>query len=200
MSKALFYGGAFNPVSLAHVELADYVRKELGFDKVIFVPTKDKYIRFDEGKDFVFSENKRLSLLQEVAKDRDWMVVSDYELTLNEQPRTYFSLKHFQEEYDIKLLMGSDWLPKLQTGWRYVEEITHEFGIVVMTRSDDKLEETIESDSYLQSLRPYITCIQTPDEYRHISSTKIRKLFHDSQFEEVNKLLPKEIDASMLKE
>ncbi|MBQ1383447.1 MAG: nicotinic acid mononucleotide adenylyltransferase, partial [Solobacterium sp.] len=36
--KVLYFGGAFNPPTRAHIELADLVRQELGFDKVLFMP------------------------------------------------------------------------------------------------------------------------------------------------------------------
>ena len=51
--KGLFFGGAFNPPTVAHVELANYVRKYLDYDKVVFVPSKDKYIKNEENKELI---------------------------------------------------------------------------------------------------------------------------------------------------
>ena len=201
--KVLFYGGAFNPVTIAHIELANTVRKELGYDKVLFVPTKDKYIRHDEGKDFVFSSDFRLSLLKEVSKNNEWMIVSDYEINLDEQPRTYMTLCHFRDEgYELKLLIGSDWLPKLKTGWKFVDEIAHEFGFVVMTRNHDDIESMIDSDEYLSKYKDYITCIHTLDIYQEVSSTKIRqnyKEYLDKQ-KNIQNMLPKEISSFFFEE
>ncbi len=192
--KVLFYGGAFNPVSKAHIELANYVRTSLQFDKVIFMPTKDQYIKHDEGKDFVIKDEKRKKLLDVVAKENDWMIVSDYELNLESQPRTYETLCFLRNEgYDLKLLIGSDWLLKLNSGWKYVDEIMHEFGVVLMTRNHDDIEQIIENDAYLKQYKDYITCITTPSFYQNISSTKIRHALFNGNMLELEQMLPKEI-------
>ncbi len=192
--KVLFYGGAFNPVSKAHIELANYVRTSLQFDKVIFMPTKDQYIKHDEGKDFVIKDEKRKKLLEVVAKENDWMIVSDYELNLESQPRTYETLCFLRNEgYDLKLLIGSDWLLKLNSGWKYVDEIMHEFGVVLMTRNHDDIEQIIENDAYLKQYKDYITCITTPSFYQNISSTKIRHALFSGNIQALEQMLPKEI-------
>lgn len=192
--KVLFYGGAFNPVSKAHIELANYVRESLHFDKVIFMPTKDRYIKHDEGKDFVIEESNRFKLLEEIAKKNDWMIVSDYELNCDKQPRTYETLCFLRNKgYDLKLLIGSDWLLKLNSGWKYVDEIMHEFGVILMTRNHDDIEQIIEQDEYLQQFKEYITCVNTPDIYQNISSTKIRQAIFSSNLNELELMLPKEI-------
>ncbi len=193
--KVLFYGGAFNPVSKAHIELANYVRESLHFDKVIFMPTKDRYIKHDEGKDFVIKESTRFKLLEEVAKKNDWMIVSDYELNCDKQPRTYETLSFLKNKgYDLKLLIGSDWLLKLNSGWKYVDEIMHEFGVILMTRNHDDIEQIIEQDEYLRQFKEYITCVNTPDIYQNISSTKIRQALFSSNLNELELMLPKEIE------
>ncbi len=192
--KVLFYGGAFNPVSKAHIELANYVRESLHFDKVIFMPTKDRYIKHDEGKDFVIKESTRFKLLEKVAKKNDWMIVSDYELNCDKQPRTYETLSFLKNKgYDLKLLIGSDWLLKLNSGWKYVDEIMHEFGVILMTRNHDDIEQIIEQDEYLRQFKEYITCVNTPDIYQNISSTKIRQALFSSNLNELELMLPKEI-------
>ncbi len=192
--KVLFYGGAFNPVSKAHIELANYVRESLHFDKVIFMPTKDRYIKHDEGKDFVIKESNRFKLLEEVAKENDWMIVSDYELNCDKQPRTYETLCFLKNKgYDLKLLIGSDWLLKLNSGWKYVDEIMHEFGVILMTRNHDDIEQIIEQDEYLRQFKEYITCVNTPDIYQNISSTKIRQALFSSNLNELELMIPKEI-------
>lgn len=43
MEKYGFFGGSFNPVTKAHIELAEEIANKYGLDKVIFVPVGDKY-------------------------------------------------------------------------------------------------------------------------------------------------------------
>ncbi len=129
-----------------------------------------------------------------MAKENDWMIVSDYELNLESQPRTYETLCFLRNEgYDLKLLIGSDWLLKLNSGWKYVDEIMHEFGVVLMTRNHDDIEQIIENDAYLKQYKDYITCITTPSFYQNISSTKIRHALFSGNIQALEQMLPKEI-------
>lgn len=199
--KLLFYGGAFNPVTKAHIDLAYYALKKTNFDKVLFVPSKCKYISTIEGKDFVFEDAFRKSLLLKCAYHNDWMLVSDYELKLDKQPRTYQSLTHFKNQgHTLKLLIGSDWLLKLKSDWKHVDNIAKEFGFVCMARNKDNIKKIINDNDYLSSLKDYILTLQTPPDYQNISSSKIRHLYKEikEKTEEINEMLPIGIDYSLL--
>ncbi len=196
MTKALVFGGAFNPPTIAHIQLAKFAKEQTNSDVVIFVPSKMTYIRNDQHKDFAFKDEVRLEMLKEISNHQPWMIVSDYEILLNEQPRTYITLKHLKEcGYDCKLLFGSDKLPELETGWKHIEELCIEFGIVCMERNFDDCQKMIEEDDYLRSLRPYIQLIQTPDTFQNISSTKVRKLFEEKDYQQLDELVPKELNG-----
>lgn len=176
MSRALVFGGAFNPPTAAHIDLAESAMKETGADHVIFVPTKQTYIRNTQHKEFAFSDEERLSMLETIARDSHWMIVSRYEIEAEKQPRTYETLCHYRDEgFDCSLLFGSDKLPELETVWKHVDRICQEFGIVCMKRSDDAVEELLENDAYLKTIRQYIRIIETPVQTRHVSSTAIRR-------------------------
>ena len=93
--------------------------KETGFDKVIFVPTKQTYIADEQRKEYVFSDEERLKMLDAVAADHPWMEVSRLEIESETQPRTYKTLCHYRDRGDTcSLLFGSDELPELETVWR----------------------------------------------------------------------------------
>ena len=175
LSRALVFGGAFNPPTRAHIELAKFAMNETGFDKVIFVPTKQTYIADEQRKEYVFSDEERLKMLDADAADHPWMEVSRFEIESETQPRTYKTLCHYRDRGDTcSLLFGSDKLPELETVWCYVEEIAQEFGIVCMKRSDDDPKALIDQDPYLRTLKPYIRLVDTPASTRFVSSTKIR--------------------------
>lgn len=174
----LLFGGAFNPPTKAHIELAEYACEKTGAMKVIFMPSKMSYIEHDQAKNFAFHDTERLAMLESICKAHPNLMVSDYELKEESQPRTYQTLCYLKEQgYACKLLFGSDKLPELKTGWKYVEEIAKEFGIVCMARYDDNCEKMIADDSYLSSLSQYIEIVHTPKEYHHISSSEVRKQF-----------------------
>jgi nicotinate (nicotinamide) nucleotide adenylyltransferase len=148
----------------------------LGYDKVIFVPSKQTYIRNEQGKDFAFDNETRLAMLEKIAENREWMEVCDYELNADHQPRTYETLCMLRDQgYEVRLLFGSDKLQELETGWKHIPELCREFGIAVMSRDDDDAEQIIASDPYLSSLKEYMTVVKTDDAYRDISSTQVRQ-------------------------
>lgn len=196
--RALMFGGAFNPPTRAHIDLAEYALKQTGRDCVIFVPSKMTYIRDEQNKDYSFSDEERLRMLKSIASKRSWMIVEDWELRRQSQPRTYETLCYLKEKgYECALLFGSDKLTELETGWKHIPEIAAEFGIVCMSRSEDDCRSIISSSAYLRKLESCITIVETPAEYRRISSTEARKIFLAAR-EEINRLcqvLPAELDG-----
>ena len=197
MSRALMFGGAFNPPTCAHIELADAARNACNADFVIFVPSKSVYIKHDQHKDIVFKDDVRYEMLQKIACSREWMLVSDVELNADQQPRSYYTLQTLQRKgFDVSLLMGSDKLNELQTGWKKIPEIAEEFGIVCMVRHNDKCEEMIDDDPFLSGIRSHIKLINTPNTYQEISSTKVRKIFIENpDSQELNALVPEELNG-----
>ena len=198
MTKALAFFGAFNPPTVAHLRLAEFALRETGRAQVIFVPSKAVYIRDEQGKDFAYSDEQRLNMLRLTAQSRPWMRVTAWEMQQLRQPRTYETLCHLCDEgIEASLLLGSDKLPELEHGWRNVENIAREFGIVCLSRGEDRSEEMIEKDAYLHSLAPYITVLHTPDETKAVSSTAVRQRVAEIQRikKEISALVPPEILA-----
>ena len=71
-----------------------------------------------------------------------------------------------------------------------------------MTRNHDDIEKMIAEDDYLSSLKDYIICVNTPETYQYISSSKIRALYLDilDKEEEMKKMLPEEINNIFMTE
>ena len=196
MKKALMFGGAFNPPTNAHIELAEYACRKTHRDCVVFVPSKMTYIENDQHKSFAFADEVRLAMLQKIAEQREWMKVSDHEIHAPSQPRSYFTLQYLKSQgYDCSLLFGSDKLRELKTGWLYMNEIAKEYGIVCMSRADDNVQEIIDANEYLQTLKPYITIVNTPDTWRMISSSQVRKLYESKAYDQIDPLVPSELNG-----
>ena len=200
---ALLFGGAFNPPTKAHIHLAELALTETGRQQVIFMPSKSRYIEEDQGKDFAYSEEKRLALLKSAASGRPWMRVSDWEIRQERQPRTYETLCHLREEgVDCAMLIGSDKLRELDGGWKYVPEIAREFGIVCLYRGQDDCEAVIRESRVLRPLREHIQLIRTPEGTKNVSSSEVRRRVAELRrlTEELEALLPEGISARMLTE
>ena len=201
LRTALLFGGAFNPPTIAHIGLAEYARELTGKESVIFVPTKNSYISDTQGKEYVFSDEDRLFMLDQIALNRPWMEVSRFEIEAEKQPRTYETLCHFRKNgVQASLLFGSDKLAELQTVWKYVPEICREFGIVCMKRSDDDPESLIRNDPFLRELASCITIIDTPETTREVSSTNARRSLAAMKqaYGEIREILPAELHGLML--
>lgn len=194
MNRALVFGGAFNPPTNAHIALANFAREMIGYEKVVFVPSKMNYITDDQKKDFAFSDSQRYEMLCAIAYDHPWMDVSAYEIQLKNQPRTYETMVYLSGFYDhIQLLFGSDKLEELETGWKHVDEIMNQFGVVCMQRSFDDCHTLIQTHPYLKQYQKYVTCIQTPDTYQSISSTQVRKLYKQKEYTKLQHYIPIQI-------
>ena len=194
--RRLAFFGAFNPPTAAHLGLARFALEAVGAEQVVFVPSRSAYILDSQGKDSAYSGEQRLAMLRAAAEARPWMAVSDWELRLGRQPRTYETLCHLREEGDPPaLLMGSDKLAELETGWRHVPEIAREFGIVCLSRGGDSCARMIRESAFLSSLSPWIRVLETPEATRSVSSTEVRQKVREIRRlrEELSALVPPEI-------
>ena len=196
MKRALAFFGAFNPPTIAHLALAEFAMKAVGEDCVVFVPSKTAYIEDEQGKSYAFSDGERLDMLRAAAAKRPWMTVSDCELRAERQPRTYDTLCRLRDAgLQARLLMGSDKLPELEHGWRHVEEICRDFGIVCLTRGADACAQLIAEDAYLRGLSPYIRVLETPAQLHDVSSTAVRERLRQVRVlqSQIQAMVPNEI-------
>jgi len=193
--EGLAFFGAFNPPTVGHLKAAFYAMEKLSLSSVLFVPSKSRYIRDEEGKDFAYSDEARLSMLQTLGKKRPWMAVDNREIESESQPRTYDTLKAILSSTGRRysLLFGSDKLPELQTGWRHVPEILKEFGIVVLPRNGEDPERMVEEDDYLRSLPDGFFFLPPLPEIQFVSSTKVRQAIASGDWTTVEKNVPEEI-------
>ena len=196
MIRALVFAGAFNPPTLAHLELAKEALSQTDRTCVVFVPSQSRYISEAQGKDFAFSGAERLAMLEACAKARPWMRVCAWELEQPEQPRTYRTLCHLRETgIEGALLLGSDKLRELSSAWRHVPEIAREFGIVCMSRGEDDCGRILEEDPVLSGLRDCIQLVRTEDRWRGVSSSEVRRQLRtlEEARRQLGQMLPTEL-------
>lgn len=201
MKKVLAFFGAFNPPTNAHINLAEFAMKETGSEGVVFIPSKGDYIIDEQKKEYAFEDSFRLDMLNDIKINRPWMDVCDHDTKSETQPRTYETLCWLKEQ-DVEptLLIGSDVLFKMEKEWVNVDKIAQEFGIVCMTRWNS--EKDAQKDPFISSLLPYITFIESPKEYEHISSTSVRNECDASlkHWTNVCYAVPPEVAAHLLKD
>ena len=95
------------------------------------------------------------------------------------------------------LLVGSDKLPELPR-WKYIAELIREFGIVCLARGGDDCRGIIDADPFLKELQDRITLLDTPDDWRDISSSKVREALRQGRQEDLARMVPEEILPMLL--
>lgn len=180
--KTIVFVGAFNPITIAHFESAKFAFEQTQAKQVLFVPSKAEYIRFDQQKSGVLSDQRRLDLLRKVAKHTTWMDVSDIEIQQDHQPKTYNTLQQLKMHgYDCQLLIGSDKLLEIATSWANKEKLLSEFGLVCLSRNQDDPQAMVESTPLLKQNQQNIVLLHGNVAYQDISSSMVRLCIQDNR-------------------
>lgn len=130
------FGGSFNPPHLMHLNIAKDLLRLKYLDKVIFVPTGNKY-----SKDDLIDIKYRIEMLKIMIIRYDDMIVSDYE-NQDRVVYTYETLDYFKKKYlgsEIYFILGADNLKQI-SNWKNSEYILSNYKLLVINRGDDKIE------------------------------------------------------------
>ena len=130
------FGGSFNPPHLMHLNIAKDLLRLKYLDKVIFVPTGNKY-----NKDDLIDIKYRIEMLKIMIISYDDMIVSDYE-NQDRVVYTYETLDYFKKKYlgsEIYFILGADNLKQI-SNWKNSEYILNNYKLLVINRGDEKTE------------------------------------------------------------
>lgn len=178
------FGGSFNPPHKTHYDIAQNILNKGLVDKVIFVPTGDRY-----NKEDLIPNKYRYEMLKIITKDKENIFVSNYEQN-KELVYAYQTLDYFQSLYpsdDIYLICGSDNLENFTT-WKNYKYILENYKLLVTKRGPF---------SFPKELKEYeknIMLIEQNYKY-NISSTIIRKELLE---EEDSEILRRHLDKNVL--
>lgn len=163
-SLALF-GGAFDPVHRAHLEVARVAVARMEMERVILIPSAQSPLKAHAP---LASDADRLAMLQLATAHEDALAVSDYEI---EQGGTSYSLKtalYFQQLYPTTALhwiLGADQFAQLAR-WHAIDQLLQVVRFLVCRRPGYPLQAPA-----LPGLRYQIMELEESD----CSSTEIRK-------------------------
>ena len=184
---ALFCG-SFNPPLFSHFSLAEQLlNSDNNIEKIIFVPVSNKY-----HKNELILDEHRFNMLNLVCERNPKFEVSDIELNSSRQPYTFETLQAMQKkypEYEIRLIIGTDNLSKLDT-WYEIEQLLNSFKVFVLARDEDNIEEIINNHNLLSKY--YDSFVKANISIRtNLSSTFVRNEIKKNN--SVKYLLPDEI-------
>lgn len=188
MKKYGIFGGSFNPIHYGHLMICEYIKEEMGMDKVIFIPTGNP-----PHKDIGVSAEDRYEMVRLAISPNPDFEISDIETTrvkLSYTVDTIRELKEIYKEEKLYFLIGLDSLFQLKT-WKKIGDLSQEIEFVVALRPGyiDKEEINNEIDFLRDNFETRINLIKTP--LYEISSTDLRDRIHEGK--SLRYLIPKKV-------
>ena len=134
------FGGSFNPIHKYHEQIAHHLVKNNYLDKVIFVPTGNKY----HYKNISVPDEIRLKMINLVTNKYDYFEVDDYELQ-DKEIFTCETLKYLSEknpEAEIYFICGTDNLTYVDK-WHDGLNLLKNYKFMCLRRKTDSLDEIL---------------------------------------------------------
>lgn len=182
MEKYGFFGGSFNPVTKAHIELAEEIANKYGLDKVIFVPVGDKYNKIG-----LVSEKDRYNMLKIAICKYDNLEVSDIELNQDKNLTTLEAFNMIEKNYpniEKFYIMGADNVGKMLMS-NDLEVLARDYKYIIIERNMANCKELINSNIELTKNKQNFMIIKNI-KHTETSSTKAReKLQNNSEMSNI---------------
>jgi len=200
-TQVAILGGAFNPVTKGHIDLAKLVLNASKWaDEVWFMPS---YNHLD-GKVMVAPEH-RLAMLQEAVKNDGRLKVSDYEIKHEMGGETYHLLNkmihdpEYKDKYRFAFIIGQDRADTIETWYNSDELLKMDVPFIIAPRAG--IDKDPKVNWYLQKPHMYLANDNIDDVIMPTSSTEAReKLYrfnhtHDMEYmrslaRELGEILP----------
>ena len=171
MKKYGFFGGSFNPVTKAHVDLALEIVKMFNMDKVIFVPVGDNY-----NKKGLINEKHRYNMLKIATNGYKDLEISDIELNQDRNLTTLEAFQKIEESYDEiskYYIIGADNLYKMILS-KDLEILAQKYKYIVIQRGIIDTKEIIKSNEILKENKKNFYIMENT-KHNDTSSTEVRK-------------------------
>jgi len=132
--KVILFGGSFDPVHIAHVKVAAAAAKEIGAERVIFIPARrSPHKKNSPGAD----QQQRLHMISLAIEDYENFQVSDCEFHRKEPSYTLDTVMHFKNMFgpDVELhwLIGADTINDL-CRWHRIKDLIDNCCLTLMPR------------------------------------------------------------------
>lgn len=177
MAKIGLFGGSFNPIHNGHMNLALSVKKSLGLDRIILIPSGTSPHK--SSGEYAPAED-RLEMCRLACEDHDGFEVSDYEILNQRKSYTVYTVRHFKElfpEDELYLLVGSDMLLSFDTWFEY-RQILKNVTVAAVSRTGDDTDQLLKMT---ERLSVFGKCIVVNAEAITISSSEIRKMIKNNR-------------------
>jgi len=137
----IVYGGSFNPPTIAHYKIAEYLLERFPNDELVFLPVSNKY----EKKDLLDFEHRYNMLLIYCEKLGKRVSVSDFEAKCEKYEGTIKTLEYFKNPYFV---IGADNLLSIKE-WVKFPTVLKRGTFIIIPRSKIDVKEFITNDETL---------------------------------------------------
>ncbi len=154
--KIGLFGGTFDPVHQAHVELAHQALKQFELEHLFWIPAAVS--PFKKTSDVLASAQDRLAMIQLVCEDEPRFEVSDYEIIQGGTSYSINTLRHFQllfKSAQFFWILGADALRGVPQ-WKEAEIIMRDLTFLVANRGDQGLDLAKEMKVLLINMNPHL--------------------------------------------
>lgn len=193
MSKIGFFGGSFNPLTIAHINLSNKIVKDCNLDKLIFVPIGDFYEKTE-----LIEFKHRYNMIKLVCNTNKKLEVIDIE---NDKSTKLYAIdtfeiikKHYMND-DIYFIMGTDNLEKIKD-WKSYNDLVAKYKYIILERKENAFQDIISNNKDIKEHREKFSIV-SDYKYNNISSSLVRNKIR--KHEDVSKLIPKEIEEYIKK-
>lgn len=179
MQRLGFFGGCFNPPTIAHYELALKALESAKLDKVFFVPMGDYY-----HKKGLLPAKERLQMLKVMVEKNPRLDVSSIQMDQKTELYAIDTFQLIEERYknsDNFFIMGSDNFEKIHK-WKEGEKLLNSYHYIVFNRGSFHDENVI--------------VVETNNDLRKVSSSLVRSKILNK--ENIEKLVTKEVEKYIL--
>ena len=180
--RIALYGGTFDPVHMAHLEIARRVSQLFEIEKVLFIPAQMAPHKIGRP---VTEPIHRYAMLALATQDDPQLSISTFELDASDRRYTVDTIEHFRralgESTELFFIMGADSWSEITT-WHEWERLLTMANFIVVTRAG-------YDPGTARAPNIFFTDVVTND----VSATKIRRLAREGRFDELVNLLPEPV-------
>lgn len=185
MKKYGFFGGSFNPPTIAHERLAEEIAEKFNLDKVYFVPVGNYY-----NKTGLIDENKRFEMLNSIKNDK--IDVLDIELNAKKKLMAVDAFDLVNNNFSSSenyFILGGDNLEKLPN-WKNATKCLNN-NIIAIQRGE-KLANIISKNKLLETNKNRIFEFNA-NEFYNYSSTEVREAIKKKDNKILKEMLNKKV-------
>ena len=131
--RMLFFGGSFNPVHLGHLHLAEEVKREFGYDRVLFIPSNISVHKENRNP---INPDHRLKMLSLALSDTSFLL-EDCEIKRGGFSYSIETVDHLKKHYKptgkLGFILGDDLVPGFNK-WKNAELLSREVDLLIAHR------------------------------------------------------------------